>query len=132
MEENEKIIEAKRIINNAGFDETTRWDELEKALVEQVKKANSITEIVTISQCLINAIGQKQSILMKKIREKEALENRNDALDRENAYFGKENVKLKELIGLEQFKNKVLLDNFSKLSQQKYEVIVNKLDTKEI
>jgi hypothetical protein len=132
MEENEKIIEAKRIINNAGFNETTRWDELEKVLEEQVKKANSITEIVTISECLISAIGQKQSILMKKIKEKEALENRNDTLSKDNSYFRKENSKLKELIGLEQFKNKVLLDNFSKLSQQKYEVIVNKLDTKEI
>jgi len=119
--------EAERIIDDAGFDETTRWDELEKVLEEQVEKAKSIPDLITISKCLIGAIGQKQSILMKEIKEKKELENRNQTLNKDNAYFRKENFKLKELIGLEQFKNKCLLDKFEFLTKKRYQVIIKEL-----
>lgn len=120
--------ETERIIKDAGFNKTTRWDELEKVLEEQVEKANSITELATISKCLIDAIGQKQSILMKKIKEKEELEDRNEALNKDNAYFRKENFKLKELVGLEQFKNKCLLDKFEFLTKKRYQVIIKEIE----
>lgn len=121
------LNEIQKIIYNASHNKTTEWKEMTELLMEQVKKANSITDLVGIAQSLVYAIGEKQCEILNLIADNKTMDKEFKEISEENEQRKKENFKLKELIGLEQFKNKCLLDKFEFLTKKRYQVIIKEL-----
>lgn len=127
MNEIEKILEL------VDYNKPNAWKELKEKLTDEVNKSNSIAELCKVTQSLIEGITELQKKLIDSLEEQRRLSEQFKGSIDDIQYYHKENFKLKELIGLEQFKNKCLLDKFEFLTKKRYQVIIKEIeDLKEI
>lgn len=121
MNEIEKILEL------VDYNKPNAWKELKEKLTNEVNKSNSIAELCKVTQHLIEGITELQKKLISSLEEQRHLSEQVESAIDDIDYFKRENFKLKELIGLEQFKNKCLLDKFEFLTNKRYQVIIKEL-----
>lgn len=97
-------------IDNLGHDDTISWYKLEEKLKILTKEITNIPDLIEINNELINALGQKQSNLVNLLEEHKQTERMRDAYREQYLDLDNQIHKYKELAGLEQIKNKVLID----------------------
>lgn len=105
-------------IENLKYNKTDNWNKIEELLKKEVNKATTIKELMEIIDALIDTIGTKQSDLIsatKKLKDKE-LEFEYYKKDNEVRYI--DIKRFKELLAMEQLKNKALIDEMLKIKKE--------------